>query len=123
MTTIRKQYSSNYQVFEIIQEVDSLDKETIETVCAKMDEIASTEIKNMLEVVGVQDQQKTSTASQKTDNSAKASEKQLAVIKKNLQKCKLIASDLGIALDSNTLSMKDAKQIIDKLFNANNSGF
>ena len=123
MPTIRKQYSSNYQVFEIIQEVESLDETSISEVCKKMDEIASIEIQNMLGVVGVPEQGKQVSTGQKTDVSAKASDKQLVVIKKNLSKCKLIATDLGITLDSATLSMKDAKQIIDKLFNANNTGF
>lgn len=124
MATIRKQYSSNYQVFEVIQEIDDLfDNDKVEEVCLKMDEIASKEIKSMLDVVGVYDSSKQQATSQKTDVSNKASEKQLGVIKKNLAKCKMIASELGINLDSSTLTVKEAKQIIDKLFSANNNGF
>ena len=124
MATIRKQYSSNYQVFEVVQEIEDLfDNDKVEEICVKMDEIAAREIKSMLGVVGVFDSTKQPATSQKTDVSNKASEKQLGVIKKNLAKCKMIASELGINLDSSTLTVKEAKQIIDKLFSANNNGF
>lgn len=124
MATIRKQYSSNYQVFEVVQDIEDLfDDDKVEEVCVKMDEIAAREMKSMLGVVGVFDSTKQPATSQKTDVSNKASEKQLGVIKKNLAKCKMIASELGINLDSSTLTVKEAKQIIDKLFSANNNGF
>lgn len=117
MATIRKQYSANYQVIELTQEYD--ENGDVLLISSQMDDIAIKELEKMVELTSSITKQSTPT----TSTGALASEKQLALIKKNFNKCKMIAEELGITLNSKTLTVNEAKQIIDKLFAKNDSGF
>jgi hypothetical protein len=119
MATIRKQYSANYQVIELTQEYD--ENGDVLLISSQMDDIAIKELEKMVELTASITKQATPTPQASTG--ALASEKQLALIKKNLNKCKMIAEELGISLNSKTLTVNEAKQIIDKLFAKNDSGF
>lgn len=121
MATIRKQYSANYQVIELTQEYD--ENGDVLLISSQMDDIAIKELEKMVELTNSIAKPTTTTTPQKTSG-ALASDKQLGVIKKNLARCKMIAEELGITLDSKTLTVTEAKQIIDKLFSSkNDNGF
>lgn len=123
MKTIRKQYSSNYQVLELTEEYET--NEERDLIGTQMDEFAKEELERMVNLVS--NIAKPDTIAKPTTNaeagSKKASDTQLNHIKKNLAKCKLIAEDLGITLDSKTLTMTEAKQILERLWKRNDSGF
>lgn len=124
MKTIRKQYSSNYQVLELTEEYETL--EDLELISTRMDEFAKDELEKMVTLVSniaKPDTIAKPTTANTEAGSKKASDTQLNHIKKNLAKCKLIAEDLGITLDSKTLTMTEAKQILERLWKRNDSGF
>lgn len=122
MKTIRKQYSSNYQVLELTEEYET--NEERDLIGTQMDEFAKEELERMVSLVNSLSKNETpSKTTAQNSNSKKASDTQLNHIKKNLSKCKMIAEELGIVLDSKTLTMTEAKQILEKLWNRNDTGF
>lgn len=134
---ILKRYSANYQVIELEQEVDVEDGVELTGVLLEMEEIAKEELKRMIDVSNEVSTVKPATQVSSLPQSSKpsftqsnygrantdtrpASIKQLDIIKKNFDKAKAFASELGIPLNSDldlqNLTLQDAKVLVGKIF-------
>ena len=115
MITLRKQYSAKYQVVELTVELEDWEKVDVES--ANMDAVAKKELDKMVELVAKYDDKRESgivpTPAPKT---SLASDKQKDLIKKYPAKAKEVATRLGLELDLETLTNKDARAIIDGMF-------
>lgn len=125
---IRKQWSSNYQVVELEEEVEDL--EVAKTVGTLMEEVAKDQLLKMIETANSVTPvvQKGVNVPAKSENAL--SPKQATTIKNQFKRAVPIASKLGITLNSvndvDNLTSKQASDIIGEFFKNNNkqdSGF
>lgn len=120
---LRKQWSCNYQVIELEEEVTDL--EMANTVGILMEDIAKQQLVKMVETVGgiSGETLKGKTASVPTD--AGLTPAQAKNIKNNIKRAIPIARELGIELYNengvDSLSKKDASAIISELFKGSKS--
>ena len=125
---IRKQYSSAYQVLELTEEVENL--EQADVISTTMDDFARVHLKEMVELVNsLNADNNTGVAVVPTKPTGKPiSDKQANTIKKQFARCRGIAENLGITLNSESdvdnLSSSDGSKIIQAMFaNKTSTGF
>ena len=125
---IRKQYSSAYQVLELTEEVENL--EQADVVSTAMDDFARVHLKEMVELANsLNADNNTGVAVVPTKPTGKPiSDKQASTIKKQFARCRGIAENLGITLNSESdvdnLSSADGSKIIQAMFaNKTSTGF
>jgi len=120
---IRKQWSSNYQVVELEDEVEDL--EVAKTVGRLMEEVAKEQLKLMVDTVkALTDETNTSkSVSVPSKTETLLSPKQATTIKNQFKRAVGIADKLGITLNSaddvDKLTSKQASDIIGEFFKNN----
>lgn len=121
---IRKQWSSNYQVVELEDEVEDL--EVAKTVGRLMEEVAKEQLKLMVDTVKALTDETNTSKSVSVPSKAEGtlSPKQATTIKNQLKRAVPIAFKLGITLtcadDVDKLTSKQASDIIGEFFKNNN---
>ena len=121
---IRKQWSSNYQVVELEDEVEDL--EVAKTVGRLMEDVAKEQLKLMVDTVkALTDETNTNkSVSVPSKTETLLSPKQATTIKNQFKRAVGIADKLGITLtsadDVDKLTSKQASDIIGEFFKNNN---
>lgn len=120
---IRKQWSSNYQVFELEEEVADLD--VAKTIGTLMEEVAKDQLAKMVETVKqfADDNNSSKSVQVKEKDVNLLSAKQATTIKNQFKRAVGVASKLGITLSSyddvDKLTSKQASEIIGEFFKNN----
>lgn len=126
---IRKQYSSAYQVLELTEEVENLAK--ADEISYAMNDFARVHLKEMVDLVNSLNAENNVggvAVVQPKATGKPISDKQAGTIKKQFARCRGIAENLGITLNSESdvdnLSSADGSKIIQAMFaNKTSTGF
>lgn len=126
---IRKQYSSAYQVLELTEEVENLAQ--ADEISYAMNDFARVHLKEMVELVNSLNAENNVggvAVVQPKPTGKPISDKQASTIKKQFARCRGIAENLGITLNSESdvdnLSSADGSKIIQAMFaNKTSTGF